>query len=28
LSNVLRKITKVLFTKQDAPSVIKVDFDL
>lgn len=28
LSNVLRKITKILFTKQDAPSVIKVDFDL
>jgi len=28
LSNVLRKITKVLFTKPEAPSVIKVDFDL
>jgi len=28
LSNVLRKITKVLFTKLEAPSVIKVDFDV
>jgi very-short-patch-repair endonuclease len=27
LSNVLRKITKVLFTKLEAPSVIRVDFD-
>ena len=27
LSNVLRKITKVLFTKLEAPSVIKVNFD-
>jgi very-short-patch-repair endonuclease len=28
LSDVLRKITKVLFTKPDVPSVIKVVFDL
>ena len=27
LSDVLRKITKVLFTKLDAPTVIRVDFD-
>ncbi len=27
LSNVLRKITKVLFTKLEAPTVIRVDFD-
>ena len=27
LSNVLRKITKVLFTKLEAPAVIRVDFD-
>ena len=27
LSNVLRKITKVLFSKSETPSVIKVDFD-